>query len=361
MLIKDLKLENFRSYSFTELPLSKGINLIYGNNGSGKSTVIESIYYALSGKSFRTTESDSLIRDNCDQLQVLLTFYNEKTIKVTKKTNTRAIIGQNKGQKRENYTSLIKKHPTCLVENKEFFFTGSNPEQKRIFLNKALFYVEQSNAKKLNDLKKIIQNRAGCLKNKDFNQIKYWDEQLILIEPFITSISTQICNDINSNLKNGGVVEVFKEKNPWLQGLTVKYHKGFAENVPYKQIIASNIEKDTILKRTTAGPHKRSFDILLDGKPANEILSRGQQKIISILLHLIQRDIIKKATDIEPVLLMDDVSSELDKENSNLMLKYLIDNSVQTIMTSIEKSHFIASNELHLFHVEHKGETSYVK
>ena len=156
MLIKEIKLENFRSYDFLELPINKGINLIYGDNGSGKSSIIESINYTLSGKSFRTSETNNLIRQNTDQLQALIVFFDGKNIKVTKKTNNTAIITQNKGQKKENYTSLVKKFPTCLVENKEFFFTSANPEQKRSFLNKTLFYVEHQESKKINELKKSL-------------------------------------------------------------------------------------------------------------------------------------------------------------------------------------------------------------
>ena len=78
-------------------------------------------------------------------------------------------------------------------------------------------------------------------------------------------------------------------------------------------------------------------------------------------MHLIQREIIIEGTNLTPILLMDDISSELDKENANLMLKYLINNSVQTIMTSISFSHFIEHNEVFLFHVEHNGEHSNVK
>ena len=85
MLITEIKLENFRSYEFLELPLESGINLIYGSNGSGKSTIIESIYYALSGKSFRTTETNNLIREKHKQLQALIVFHDGKTVKVTKK------------------------------------------------------------------------------------------------------------------------------------------------------------------------------------------------------------------------------------------------------------------------------------
>ena len=81
----------------------------------------------------------------------------------------------------------------------------------------------------------------------------------------------------------------------------------------------------------------------------------GQQKIISIIFHLIQREIIIEHTNLTPILLMDDISSELDKENANLMLKYLINNSVQTIMTSINFSHLVDLNDIVLFHVEHNG------
>ena len=343
------------------MPIKKGLNLIYGSNGSGKSTIIESIYYALSGKSFRTTETNNLIRNQTKQLQALLVFFDGKTVKVTKKMNNTAIITQNKGQKRENYTSLVKKFPTCLVENKEFFFSSSNPEQKRSFLNKTLFYVEQEGSTKINELKKIVAQRAGCLKNKDFNQIKYWDEQLILIEPIITDLNQKLCKDLNKALKNSNIVDVFVQNNSWLNELTIKYLPGYDVKDNFTDILSQNLEKDTVLKRTTAGPHKRSFDILLKNKPASETLSRGQQKIISIILHLIQREIIKINTGSDPILLMDDISSELDKENANLMLKYLIDNSVQTIMTSIEKAHFSAHKDVFLFHVEHKGDTSYVK
>ena len=129
----------------------------------------------------------------------------------------------------------------------------------------------------------------------------------------------------------------------------------------YADILSQNFEKDCILKRTTEGPHKRSFNIQLKNTDASETLSRGQQKIISIIFHLIQREIIIEHTNLTPILLMDDISSELDKENANLVLKYLINNSVQTIMTSINFSHLVDLNDVVLFHVEHNGGCSNVK
>ena len=361
MIIKEIKLDSFRSYEFLEIPIKKGITLFYGDNGSGKSSIIESVYFSLTGKSFRTNDTNNLIQNNKNQTQSLLVFEDGKTIKITKKKNNKAHILHNRGEKTENFTKLVKKHPNCLIENKEFFFTTSNPEQKRMFLNKTLFYVEQSDSLLLNGVKKIILQRAGCLKNKDLNQIKYWDEKLVEIEPKVTEINESICEKINNYLKNSSLTKIFEEKNPWIKDLSIKYDPGYDNSFNFSDILTKNFDKDCIMKRTTEGPHKRSFNIFLENISASEVLSRGQQKIISIIFHLIQREIIIEHTNLTPILLMDDISSELDKENANLMLKYLINNSVQTIMTSINFSHFTEHNEVFLFHVEHNGEYSNVK
>ena len=99
----------------------------------------------------------------------------------------------------------------------------------------------------------------------------------------------------------------------------------------------------------------------MDRVDASSILSRGQQKVLSCILHLLSKEFIEKSLKIQPLVLIDDICSELDKENQYLMLKYLINNSVQTIMTSISFSHFTEHNEVFLFHVEHNGEYSNVK
>ena len=95
--------------------------------------------------------------------------------------NQKCKILQIKDKKSLTYAQLVSNYPTCLVENKEFFFTTSTPEEKRAFLNKTLFYVEQNSNTTFKDLKKIIYQRAACLKNNDLKQITYWDQKLIEI------------------------------------------------------------------------------------------------------------------------------------------------------------------------------------
>ena len=361
MIVKELKLESFRSYDFLETQLKSGVNLFYGDNGSGKSSIIESVYFSLTGKSFRTNDTNNLIQNEKKQTQTLLVFDDGKSVKITKKSNSRTKITHNRSEKTENLTNLVKKFPNCLIENKEFFFTTSNPDQKRSFLNKTLFYVEQVDSLLLNELKKAVIQRSACLKNNDFEQIKYWNKKLIEIEPKILMLNENMCKKINNYLEASEIVKIFSEKNPWIHDLRIKYEPGYNILHSFSDTLNKNFEKDCILKRTTEGPHKRSFKIQLGNDEASEILSRGQQKIASIILHLIQREIIIEHTNLTPILLMDDISSELDKENANLMLKYLIDKSVQTIMTSINFSHYSNYKDVFLFHVEHNGECSNVK
>ena len=106
MIIKEIKLDCFRSYEFSEIPINKGINLFYGDNGSGKSSIIESIYFSLTGKSFRTNDTNNLIQKNKNQTQTLIVFEEGNTVKITKKRDNRSQISQNRGEKTRNFTKL---------------------------------------------------------------------------------------------------------------------------------------------------------------------------------------------------------------------------------------------------------------
>ena len=109
-----------------------------------------------------------------------------------------------------------------------------------------------------------------------------------------------------------------------------------------------------MINKPLVGLHKRNFDILLDQDIASSILSRGQQKVLSCILHLLSKEFIEKSLKIQPLVLIDDICSELDKENQHLMLKYLNNMNTQAILTSIEKIALDPKFNVNLFHVEQK-------
>mgnify|MGYP000011446699 FL=1 len=359
MIIQNIKIQNIRSYEFAELPINKGINAIYGNNGSGKTSLLEAIYFGLSLKSFRTSKTEQIIRNNELKGEILITSSNKTIRAIKNKTSSRAIDANN--EKKIARKELLMLFPTCVIENKEFSFTDAQPDYKRKYLNKILFYVEQDFDNLYEKFTKIHKQRLFCLKTGQKNEILIWNKALIEIEPKITALNKTLIDDLNNFFTSSSNLSGFFGKNDWLKRINFKYNPGFDEEIGLEKHLYNNLEKEFVINKPLVGLHKRNFDILLDRDDASSILSRGQQKVLSCILHLLSKEFIEKSLKIQPLVLIDDICSELDKENQYLMLKYLNNMNTQAILTSIEKIALDPKFNVNLFHVEQKGDISNVK
>ena len=358
MILKQLNATNFRSFKDISLSLPSGLVYFYGENAAGKSTILETIQFTLTGRSFRAADSDELIQKGYTFLRASCSFADKRKITVVKE-QVKPSVHTNIDDKRQKNKHLAITHPVCFVESDNFFFTKASPEKKRQYLNKNMFYVEQNYTKIMQTFKKIHTNRNLALQSNKIEEVKVWTDQLIEIEKVITKINEEIVSLINDKLSNSNNLLDFYPKNPWLKTIHIEYSSGYNPNMAFSDVLESNLKKDLIIKRTSEGPHKRSFNINANDLNISGGLSRGQQKLLSIIFHLIQREIIEEHINIVPLLLIDDISSELDKENLNLMLKYLSNNTMQSLVTLIDPKPIILKKSL--FHVEQTGGSSYVR
>ena len=335
MILNSIKLKDFRCFDFLDISFSKGINNIHGANGVGKSTILEAINLSLTTKSFRSNIVDTLIKSGTHRFETLLSsdkFIDKNTEKIIKSKD------------------IITNFPSVFVENFDFDFLDSSPLNKRRYLNKLLFYVEQNSFIALEKFNLALKQRNMALKKGDYEASEPWTMQIIEHEPAISQANLNIISIINQKLASSRLIKLFSLKNRWIQDLNLEYFIGFDSSDGLINVLRKEKDLDLILKRTKSGPHKRSFNINIDNNESKDRLSRGQQKLLSILLALFQCEMIQEKGFTMPVLLIDDFSSELDKENLDLMLEYLSENSMQVITTTIDP--IKSDKDINLFHVE---------
>ncbi len=343
MYLKKLKLHNFRNYESLNVTLTKGINILYGENAQGKTNLLEAIYVLGLTKSHRNFIDDNLIKKNEDYLTI------EGIVNDKKLDNKLNIYIDNKSKILKYNNDTIKKisdyisimniiifYPDDLILIKE------SPQIRRKYLNLELSQLYSNYFILINEYNKILKLRNDYLKkiNKGISKDKtyvdiltgYLIDKSIMIyklrDKFINKINLY-CESIYKDIMNLDGFKVvynpsieFDLKNPNLKEyLKQEYDKRF--------------EYDVKILSTSIGPHKDDIEFYLKDKNLKYYGSQGQQRIAVLALKLSEIEIFKKYKETTPILLLDDIFSELDDKKKNNLLKF-INKDIQTIITTTD-------------------------
>lgn len=335
MIIKSLEIQNFRNYKKEKINFHNGINILYGDNAQGKTNILEAIYISSTSKSHRTSNDKEVIKFKEEESYIkinTLNKYTENRIDINIKKNKKG-IALNKNP--------IKKLREIMGINNIVFFSPedlkiikNSPSERRKFIDLQISQLDKIYFINLIEYNKIIKNRNELLKeinknseNKDVLDIidllleKKAKEIISKRESFIKEIN-KIISDIQLYLTDN------KEK------LKIKYEKNIEENLILEKL-RKNREKDIYYKNTTVGPHKDdlSFFIINENEEidARKYASQGQQRTISLSLKLSEIEIVNKIKKEYPILLLDDVLSELDFKRQKKLLDKI--KNIQTIIT----------------------------
>jgi len=343
MYIKKLKLVNFRNYKNLIFTLTKGINIIYGENAQGKTNLLESIYVLGLTKSHRSFIDNSLINNQNNYLTI------EGIINTNKIDNKLNIYIDNKNKilKYNNYT--IKKVSDYLSIMNIIIFSPDDleiikgsPQIRRKYVNLELSQLYSNYYIVLNEYNKILKIRNEYLKkiNKkisvDKNYINILTSYLIDKSILIYKMRNKYINKINECCNN-----IFKDIMG-LDGFNIKYQKSIEfdiNNPNLKNHLLEEYNKkldyDIKICSTSMGPHKDDIEFYLEDKNLKFYGSQGQQRIAVLALKLAEIEIFKKYKETTPILLLDDIFSELDDIKKNNLLKY-ISRDIQTIITTTD-------------------------
>ena len=311
----NLTINNFRIINNLNINFHKNIYFIYGNNASGKTSIIEAIYYLGTTKSFRTSNVYELIKQNKEFLRInLILNKNEYQIVLTK-TSKFISINRKEIKKLSEYLGLLQ---IVVFTTSDLNLINGTPADKRSFLDLEISKLNQFYLKELSMYLKLIKKRNAILKkikiNDDYTLLNIVSNELIKPATYIIQKRIEFINLLNESI-NAIKKEYFEKE------IYIKYLPNVSDS-NLKKHLFNKIENDILLESTSKGPHKDDFQILINNQNAQYYASNGEQRLIVLIIKLAIFKVIKNEVDNNIVLLLDDCLAELDhKKRVNFLTK----------------------------------------
>lgn len=339
-----------------------GLNLIYGLNGSGKTSILEAISVMAHGRSFRTHKYRTLINNQQDAF-TLFAQINEANCK-TKIGIERKRSGESHfrldGFNVNSAANLASKLPLLVINAHSFALLEGSSQTRRQFFDWLVFHVKHEFKDLWSAYRKCIKHRNILLRRDKINQAEMvpWDHKLLDLSSRIDALRQTIIQPFVAAFR-----EVFDEFG--CSGtLRLEYQNGWKGEASMEEQLRDSFLRDRKQGYTTLGPHKSDLKITLDSRPAVEILSRGQQKMLISALYLAEAKTYKLVIGSNPVFLLDDMPAELDQEHAGLLARGLIQLGGQAFITGVEANRLLNTWPDHktmniaMFHVKHGAATS---
>lgn len=328
MLIKSIKLNDYRNYSNYSIELNPNLNIIIGPNGTGKTNILESIVVVSNSKSFRTLNDQDLIKKGKDYLKIDLDSdeYNFKVVINDK--NKSLYLNDNLAKKTSEY---IGKLNAILFKPSDLELFTSSPSERRKILDLEIGKVNKKYLLSLLQYNSLLKDKNKLLKELEI------DEQLldVIEQSMIPNIKELIqererfVENINQNIN-----EYYSLISGQQNKIEVIYKKCCEIN-EIEDYIFNSKQKDFYYHYATFGPHHDDYEFMIDGYNINSMASQGQKRMVLIAFKFALIKYIQTNTSITPILLLDDILSELDKDNQERLLQ-IIPKDTQVIITNTD-------------------------
>ena len=329
MIIKSCKITNFRNHEFFGLSCWKETTMISGENGSGKTSILEAIYEAMRGKSFRAVDRDILMK-GADFYRVELEYVNgEEIVVVYENGGKKSFLA---GEKKTARLPKKYKYPVVLFEPDDLNLINSSPSHRREYFDRWFGQLNDNYSSQINRYNKALKQRNELLKSELVapNAVFSWNVLLSRLGIGIWKYREEMIKQINECLTK--VYRSIADNDDIVQ-IRLKRDAEINEESIYLQKLEQNFNRDKILGHTSFGVHRDNYEFWFNGRLADGSASRGEVRSIVIALKFIEADMIFKTIGKAPIVLLDDVFSELDEARQKALVYNFKKN--QVIITSV--------------------------
>jgi DNA replication and repair protein RecF len=327
MYLRKLALTNFKNYDATELEFSPRINCFVGNNGVGKTNILDAIHYLSLTKSFFNNIDSISIRHDEDYFIINGTFENngeEDQIYCAFQKQKQKVLRKN-SKEYQKLSEHVGKYPVVMISPADSALISEGSEERRKFLNKI---ISQYNAEYLDSVlkySKALQHRNRLL--KDFKMTgKFENDELLIWDSQLVKYGTYVYEERKSLVEE--LIPVFQEHYSMIcsgkEDVRLSYRSHLSEG-NFSEALVSSVNKDRFLEYTTIGIHKDDLMLEMNGHSVKSLGSQGQQKSYLVALKLAKFDYIRRKSGISPILLLDDIFDKFDAERVEQIIRLVGD------------------------------------
>lgn len=337
MAIQRLRLQNFRNLAPADLRPAAGLNLIYGENGSGKTSLLEAIYLLSLVRSFRSKKLKNLIAHDASSFTVFaqLADGQDRLMPLGIQRNlasdeTEILLA---GQRPTSLAALTAHLPVQLINPDAFRLLEGGPKERRQFLDWGAFHVEPRFISAWQRFQRALKQRNSLLRHARIDPL-----ELELWEKEIAATGEEVTRHRETYLKQ--LIPLFEDlltRLSTLQGFRLNFSRGWDKSLGLEENLSLSRRKDSEQGFTQSGPQRADLRVSLDGRSAIEVLSRGQQKLVVSALKLAQGELLAQQGQKQCVYLIDDLPAELDQHHREVFCRVLEEQGSQVFITSVDK------------------------
>lgn len=354
MSLGRLGISHIRNISHASLDLAAGVNLFLGRNGSGKTSLLEAVYFLGSGRTFRSATVEPLIsrgQPSCTVHGVVVdSEANRKRLGVTRDRSGSREIKVN-GAQVQRASVLARSLPTLALGPDTVELLTGPPGNRRRFLNWGVFHVEPSFSELWEQANRCLRQRNQLLRRPGTSptELRSWDEQLGALGDRVDGLRAQWMEIFTGHFRD--VCAALSR----LDGVDCSYQRGWDAKLPLAEILERQRASDLERGYTQSGFHRADLQLRVGGAQANSVCSRGELKILAWAMGLSQGKVFAERVGADLVYLVDDLASELDDVHRSRVCGLLADTAGQILVTGIEESQLkgLWPDQPTVFHVEH--------